>query len=218
MDALAILFALVFWVVLSGVMVVKCTRLLSPFCASWHLRTGIGGLLALVMLLIPTADDLLGRYRVKRLCEKEGGVRIFKTVENVEGIQMNSADEVILRATKYQYVESTSTKAGGSYRIPPARYSLTPSGRVIVEKNIIPRARYEYQRREEVRTDHISRYDQLIVDLQTNQILATDTYFGFRGGWAARTLLGWGGGGGAGCGYAHISESQFMNSVLKPIK
>lgn len=217
MDALAILFALVFWVVLSVVMVLKGTRLLSPFGASWHLRIGIGGLLALVVILIPIADDLWGRYRVKRLCDKEGGVRIFKTVENVEGIQMNSADEVILRATKYQYVESTSTKAGGSYRIPPSRYSLAPSGGVIVEKNIIPKARYEYQRQEEERSGHISRYDQLIVDLQTNQILATDTYFGFRGGWASRMLLGWGGGGGAGCGYSHIPETQFMNSVLKPI-
>ena len=218
MDALALLLLFVTWVVISGVVVVKGTKLLVSGHASWNTRAGVGGLLALIMFLIPAGDDLWGRYRVRQLCEAEGGVKIFKTVENVEGFQMQGAGDAILRETKYRFIESTWVVVfNGELIEGPARFSLGPTGKVVVEKNIVPKARYAYRRHEEKLSGHITRNEEEIGDLQTGEILAKEIRFNFPGGWFLRWITGGygGGGGGAGCKFPVATHSTFLFVVLK---
>ena len=42
-------------------------------------------LAVVVVVLIPTADAVYGRIKLKQMCEADGGLKIYRTVEGVEG-------------------------------------------------------------------------------------------------------------------------------------
>ena len=46
----------------------------------------------LTFVFIPTWDIILGKLYFNHLCETEGGLKIYKTVEGVEGFYLDSAD------------------------------------------------------------------------------------------------------------------------------
>jgi hypothetical protein len=218
MDAIALLLLFVLWVAISGVVVVKGTGRLVPAAAPWRVRAGVGGLLALLMFLIPAGDDLWGRFRVSQLCETEGGVNIFKTVENVEGFQMPGSGDAILHETKYRFVESTWVVVfNGELIEGPARFSMGPTGKVVVEKKFVPKAIYAYRKQDEKLAARITKHEELIVDIQKNEILARQIYFNFPGGWFLSWISGgYGGGPGAGCQFTYVPPLKFLLSVLKP--
>jgi hypothetical protein len=219
MDFILILLAVMTWFFVSIAIAARSMSLFGLKNAPSRRRAVIWVLLFLAVLCAPFFDDMYGRYNVKRLCDSQGGLKVFKTVENVEGVQLAGADEITLRAMGYRFVESVSEKFGGSYQLPPTRYSLDVSGRVLIEKNITPRARYAYQRRDTGLGNHIRQQDQLIMDLQVNEVLARNTNFLFPGGWFLRYVHGgYGGGPGADCGFAGVIDSEFLATVLNPAR
>lgn len=42
-------------------------------------------LVVIAAVLIPTADAVYGRYKLKQICAAEGGLRIYRVVEGVAG-------------------------------------------------------------------------------------------------------------------------------------
>src|SRR3989304_2288943 len=84
-----------------------------------------------VFVLIPTADAVYGRIKLKQLCEAEGGVKIYRTVEGVEGFYgfpMSPAPEWLTKHG-YRFLEGTDYPDGK-----PMRMKLGPDGKVIEEK------------------------------------------------------------------------------------
>ena len=44
-------------------------------------------LVIVIALLIPTADAVYGRHKLKRLCAQESGLHIYRVVEGVKGFE-----------------------------------------------------------------------------------------------------------------------------------
>jgi len=172
-------------------------------------------------VLVPTADAVYGRIKLKQLCEAEGGVKIYRTVEGVEGFYNASFPSPDWLTTYgYRFVEGKDYRDGKSMRI-----RLGPDGKVIEEKNVVPQSKYRYELSlEEIGIGYL-RFDIRIRDLQTKEILARDLIFIYKGGWAERFLAGfsddptWSA---ADCrdvtDQPQMGQEQFITRTLKPAK
>lgn len=77
MIALGLLLFVTIYVVVAVLLTWALVRRLKSSQAKWRLAI----VMALIFLLIPTGDEIVGRYYFKQLCEKEGGIRVYKAVE-----------------------------------------------------------------------------------------------------------------------------------------
>lgn len=62
-----------------------------------------------VALLIPTADAIYGRIKLKRMCEAEAGLKVFRVVEHVEGFMASTADESWIKQYGFLFSEGERT-------------------------------------------------------------------------------------------------------------
>jgi hypothetical protein len=217
MDVLLIFLLIGLWIVLTGFIVDKGPKWLvragAPRSESWATRV----LLLVAMLAIPLGDDLWGRFRVNQLCSAEGGQKIFKTIQNVEGVQVNGINGDLVGELGYRFIETReSSFFKGRFIKEPARYSVGPNGLPEIEKNIVPKARYAHIQGQVQLPGQIRRYQQFIIDLKTNDVLAKDTSFVFLGGWAFRMLYSAYGGASGGCSRALTLQWRFLHSVVQP--
>lgn len=138
------------------------------------------GLVLVLALLIPTADAVYGRYKLKQMCEAEAGLKVYKVVHGVEGFMASTADADSLNKYGYQFMEGAN---------PPHYYRFSKqNGKIVIEENIMPKSKYRLL---QTRGDDKSVYRRsqyLIEDISTGEILATDTRLTFKGGWAERFL------------------------------
>ena len=168
-----------------------------------------------VFVLIPTWDVVPGWLYLQYLCKTEGGVKVYKSVEGVEGFfdksqNMLGRDAVL----KYGYKFMEGEESGALYR-----YSVDQNGQLQREKIDEPTGKYGVQASDYHLPFNITKYDHTIVDFQTQEKLAVSVTFYRAGNWIqqiAKQLLG----GGASCPSQHITTiyKLFYLDTLKPAK
>jgi len=135
--------------------VVLVTRAVARAARTVTAKWIAGTICAVVFLLIPTWDEFIGRYYFKRLCEAEGGMRVYKHVE---------------LGLEYWYPDGTPKfiKANGE-----------------VDKTVLKERlefKRDYQD-ESGNVFHLRKTTEGIVDKQNGQLLGAYTYFIHFGGW-----------------------------------
>ena len=97
MGGLAVLFLMGLYFVLAVVAIVK----VKPIWAK--------GLVLLTALLIPTSDAIYGRIKLQQMCKAEGGLKVYRVAEHVEGFMASSTDEFMLNKYGFQFSEGESS-------------------------------------------------------------------------------------------------------------
>lgn len=172
-------------------------------------------LVVLAALLIPTADAVYGRYRLKEMCAAEGGLRIYRVMENVAGFEdpKSRPDESWIGAGKFQFVEGEELSGKRS------RLSLRPDGTYLHEVAITPISEYVYEKEHGNDKDIYYRYEQRIRVRATGEVLGRYIDFNYAGGWVSRMINGiYAARGTAGTCGPFIYKTEFVPQILKPIK
>lgn len=199
MGGLAVLFLMGLYIALTLVAVAK----VKPIWGK--------ALVLLAALLIPTADAVYGRVKLKQMCATEGGLKIYRVAEHVKGFLADSTDEAMLKKYGFEFTEGESS-AGKYYRF------QNQNGRVLVEENIAPKSQYRI--RLERTGDTKNRYmrNQYIVSvISTGEVLATDTQIAFNGGWAERFLARFSDAGGGSVAWCTNTELDVLKRIDRVI-
>lgn len=132
-------------------------------------------------VLIPSGDAVVGRLYLKHLCAQEGGLKVYRVAEHVDGF-MDDYRDYWVKAGKYRFTEEFPINGK------VIRYSKN-NGKIIREDNVLPQSQYR------VRLQHLgSVHDRylrnmyLVESIPNGEILATDTQIAFNGGWAERFI------------------------------
>jgi hypothetical protein len=169
MGGLAVLFLLSFYFVITVALVVKAKGL--PYKV----------LALVIMLLIPTADAIYGRYKLKQMCAAEGGLKVYRVAEHVEGFMTSTADEIWIKKYGFQFSEGERSK-GNYYRI------SKQNDQIVVEENVTPKSHYQVRSYHEGEQTLYLKYKHVASLITSGEKLAEHTEIGFRGGWAERFL------------------------------
>lgn len=212
MFLVAILIGLLVYVLIATGVVVIVRKIFSSRSAkNWS-----SAVLTLVAVLIPTADHVVGYWVFEGHCKEIGdGVKIVRTVENVEGFLdtsrtwSNNVSE--MRELGYRYVES---------QVAPAKYftfSASAAGQGQKTEVASPKSRYVVSANfpgERLKWA-IHRSQVTIVDRESNEIIATKMGISYSGGWVTQFL---GGGDYGHCGSGpELGMFEFIAMVLRPI-
>lgn len=173
-------------------------------------------LVVVAAVLIPTADAVYGRYKLKEMCAAEGGLRIFRVVEGVAGFDdpTDVPREESIKNDGYKLIEG---KELGGQR---SRLSLRPDGTIIREVGIAPVSEYVYDFIEgDVFRDVYYRTESRIRVKSTGEVLSRAVNISYSGGWVERFVNGiYAGRGTAGnCGPI-IYRTELLSKTLKPTK
>lgn len=164
----------------------------------------------LTCLVIPLGDHAAGYMYFVHRCDREGGIKIIRTVQNVEGLWWWPADGETAQSLGYSYIE------GGKNPEKLTRYEVN-DGLVAIHPNVRTISRYVFRG---LQTEGIElgvvRQRYVIEDVQVNEPLAIATSFQYRGGWLVRALLAGFGGTAAMC-HTKIDHKAFVVSVLQPL-
>ncbi len=200
----------------------------------------------IILALIPTWDVIIGYPTFWYLCKFKSGVKIYKTVENVEGFYAGEWDK---RSTprmpdkNYKYIDYQVKETGEFFR----SYWLDDT---TSEDCYKPKKKDEYKYKksfhqevpcfsvklllpEEVSRYEVHRFDegekilpfmqlkkyrrQKIADRHVSKILAEDVGFFWNRGWLRATLLNVGDSKGILCPYG-IDSKTMRTDTLKPSK
>lgn len=177
-------------------------------------------LLVLAFVLVPTADAVHGRIRLKQLCEAEGGLRIYRTVEGVEGFyEASKPDETWIRKYSFVFVEGEGTLNGKSVI---DRLVLQADGNIRLEKNVEQRSKYRLRFGRGNVSDSYLRTDVVVETTNSKELLGRITDFNYAGGWVERLLavISDAGRGSAGtCGlkpYVRGLHEELIAATLRP--
>lgn len=167
-------------------------------------------------VLIPSGDAVVGRLYLKHLCAEEGGLRVYRVAEHVDGF-MDDYGDYWVKEGKYNFSEQFS--AGGKSVM---RYSKQ-DGQIVREDNVLPMSRYGVGLKNMGSVhDRYLRNIFLVESIPNGEILATDTQIAFNGGWAERFIAQFsdsGGGTVAWCTNAELDpvvrHRRIVSSTLK---
>jgi hypothetical protein len=173
-------------------------------------------LVVALVILIPSGDAVVGRLYLKYLCAKEGGLKVYRVAEGVEGfMDAFSHSDYWIKKHGYQFSEDRLTNGMTT------RYSKL-NGNIVQENNVIPRSQYRVNSTFG-NTKDINLKSQFVVETLQGEVLATDTQVAFNGGWAERFLAQFsdaGGGAVAWCTNTEldpvIRHRRIVSSTLKP--
>lgn len=172
-------------------------------------------LIVIVAILIPTADAVYGRFKLKQMCEAEGGLHIYRVVEGVEGFDDSSGRPYEEWITRYGYRVVEGTEIGGK----PSRLSLQPDGKIVREVGLTPMTEYVFELNKGDSSDVFDRYGSQIRVRSTGEILSRDINISYAGGWFERFVNGlYAARGSAGTCGPMVSYSELVTRTLKPIK
>ena len=166
----------------------------------------------MLILLVPTSDAIYGRIKLKQMCKAEAGLKVYRVAEHVDGFMTHSFYDYWVKEHGYNFTEEY-------FNVRPVldidqikvdiyknrkqlrRYSMR-DGQVNIEQvnweignTPYPKSQYRFSEVYYELKDTFGRGQYLITDLTTAEILATDTVFGFNGGWAERLLAAFSDGG-----------------------
>ena len=134
-----------------------------------------------VAVLIPSGDAVVGRLYLKHLCNEEGGLRVYRVVENVDGFKDDgSSGDYWVRELGYQFVENQPINGLTT------RY-FQHDGQITSEKSELLKSGYKLSSLY-LRGDIYGRHQHLVKTLYGGEILASDTQVSFNGGWAERFI------------------------------
>lgn len=164
-----------------------------------------------LVVLIPSGDAVFGRWYLQHLCAKEGGLRVYRVAEHVEGF-MDDYRDYWVKKGGYQFVESYPEDG----RV--TRYSKQGE-QIIKEENVVPKSQYRLRSLHIGDTKNIYlQYQYVLDDTQSGEILATQTQIGFNGGWAEKVIAAFSDGGvnPTWCDYTDFhNPKEVVNSTLK---
>lgn len=166
-----------------------------------------------IFILIPTWDVIPGKIYFNHLCKSEAGLKIYKTVEGVEGYRIIGTAGGFgpgpegFKKYGYKFEERGSGN-------PFSRYTLDANGNVIEQKITESIARYAAAGKLVPLRWNVIKSEIVIFDQHTKERLAVRTGFYAGGNWLQayfKPLLG----GGVFC---ESPEKDLYLSTLKPIK
>lgn len=194
MGGLAVLFLLGLYFVLAVVAIIK----VKPVWAK--------GLALLAALLIPTADAVYGRIKLQQMCKAEGGLKVYRVAQGVEGFMASTADADSLNKYGYQFMEGAN---------PPHYYRFSKqNGQIAIEENVTPKSQYRLSLN--FIGDMKDRYikNQYVMDsMIKDEVLATDTQIAFNGGWAERFLAQFSDSGGGTVAWCTNTELDVLKRI-----
>jgi hypothetical protein len=128
-------------------------------------------ILAIAFLVI---DERNVAYEVKKMCDEEGGLKIYQRMENVRGVQGIGFSADTLRRTKLQFIESDL-----GFSTPQlARYSQTrlmPDGTIKNTRSETPQAEIIYFQKNQSTAEKyhdVVWIDNFVTERATEKILA----------------------------------------------
>lgn len=191
MGGLAILLIVVFYISLAVWLVARVK--------GWGRRAVVG----VIAFLLPTADGYLGRKYVEHLCAKDGGLKVYRVVEGVEGVLGLAPDSQTLKRTGYRFVEinrATVDPKRAFWRI-----ERMPDGRIQEGFDAKPRAKYAIEGRlggTGFPMD-VAISDMQVRELESGEVTARFRKYSGGAGWAERFLSQF-----TGAGYAQGTECK----------
>ena len=179
-----------------------------------------------VFILIPTWDIVPGKIALAHYCEKEGGIKIYRSVDGVEGFLSldGRAYKDYFKRYGYKYVEIERQKrdprTGKAMGKEYARVTLGGNDNLREELVDKPISNYEFKdyRNDETYSSPwgITLFSASIIDRNTGETIAVDKRFGWYGGWLRklnRPILG----AGHGCGTVGDSYGDILQQTLIPV-
>jgi len=134
-----------------------------------------------IALLIPTTDAIIGRIYLQHLCDTEGGLKVYRVVEGVEGfMEPGATTDYWVKNYGYQFTEGLIP--GGKYN----RFSR--QGDQIIQEWDVTKPKSKYRVYYQGSRGLYSRAIYRVVDIASEDVLATYTSLAFGGGWAERFL------------------------------
>jgi hypothetical protein len=143
------------------------------------------GLALLLALLIPTADAVYGRYKLKQMCEAEGGLKVYRIAHGVEGFITSTGNETSLNKYNFDFIEVNHGYNNVFKDV--IRYSKR-DGQIVAEENVVPKSQYQVRSYHEGEDTLYLKYKHVVNMISTGEKLAEHTEIGFRGGWAEQFL------------------------------
>lgn len=145
-------------------------------------------LVVIVAFLVVSTDGYLGRKKLEKMCEEQGGLHIYETVEGVEGIGIGDwiPTEYWLTEKGYHFVEGNIKTSGLVDR-------LTIQGNGIITKEINVNQISSYKFKYESINNYPEKYfftDNTMIVNQGDFILVKATIIGYYGGWIERFIGG----------------------------
>lgn len=168
-----------------------------------------------IFVLIPMWDVVPGWLYFRHLCETDGGVKVYKSVANVEGF-LDKSQNMLGRDAVMKYGYKFMEGGEGDDRI--YRYTINQDGQLAREKIEETISKYRVQRTDEYLPFNITKYEYSIVDIRTQEKFATSISFYLAGNWVQnkmKPLLG----GGAYCPsqqLTHIYEIFYLETLKPP--
>lgn len=169
MGGLAVLLAISLYLI-AGYWAIKTTKA-SRF--KW--------LVVAVVVLLPSADAIVGRVYLKYLCGKEGGLKVYRVAKHVEGFMSDTFWDGDYWLKNYGFQFSESPPVNGLV----TRYSIQ-NGILITESNVPSKSLFRVRYVSNGET--YVRAERRVEMIGSNEVLASYKGFSFRGGWAERFL------------------------------
>ena len=131
-------------------------------------------------------DHTIGLINFKWLCQEQAGIKIYQTVDGVDGFMWETGRQAQPYTTYgYRFFEAQTHKNE------IFRYVVHAKGIVEEDKVDGPKAKF-LVRQEPLSTvgGHIRRSEFAIMERETGRVLASHTALHYRGGWLYRSLSG----------------------------
>jgi hypothetical protein len=136
--------------------------------------------LIVLLVLIPSADTVYGRLLLEKMCAEEGGARIYRPVNGVEGFYSRGLGDRWVRELGYKFVESREGEK-------LVRLSISGNGQIERQTVTTLQSRYTLERREE-RTGGYLKVTYEVVHASTRETLGRFVDINFYGGWVNRLI------------------------------
>ncbi|MDR1275422.1 MAG: hypothetical protein LBL72_03435 [Candidatus Accumulibacter sp.] len=163
-------------------------------------------------ICIPTADAVYGRMKLKRLCEVEGGVHLYRDVGLVDGFETAASSvHKDWLGYGYQFVEGKTIDGK------PARLSRNPDGTIRQEMNVMLKSEYSFGTTIGNVKDTYFRIEYVVRNRNSSEVIGRFTNIGFNGGWFERYINRIGAGSPVAVCGKNISIIEFVTKILKPI-
>lgn len=199
MGGLAILLIVVLYITLAAWLVVRAK--------GWWRKAAVG----LIAFALPTADGYFGRKYVEHLCAKDGGLKVYRVVKDVEGVLGLAPDSQTLKRTGYRFIEYA-----GSFSDPKRairRIERLAEGQILEEFDAKPRARYAIERKlgGTEFPSNVAIADMQVRELASGEVIARFRKYSGGSGWAERFLASF-----TGAGYAQGTECAAPDQSMGP--
>jgi len=143
------------------------------------------GLVLMLLILIPTADEIYYSYKLKSYCETEAGLKIYKQVSRKMGLVDPSAYiPSYLKSKLVSYVERYDENSKKTYRF--ERQEDGTINKLFLSKLTAP---YEFVRNEK-HTGAFLESELKVFNRETGEILGKLNDLNYYGGWFRHGLLG----------------------------